>query len=215
MSHYIALYVDDLLMIGPSIEEIERILRGLESRYGIKRLGPAEYVLGIQLIRGNDNSLAISQEAYLKEVLARFGMSDCKPATTPMAQSLQLEYGIADTNKQTKTKYLQAIGSLMYASPGTRPDLSQAVSYLSRFSAKPTQAHWTAIKQVLRYIKGALKLGLKYCKTSDSIIGFSGYSDSDWGACQISSRSTMGFCFQLAGASVSWSSKLQTRVADS
>lgn len=46
-------------------------------------------------------------------------------------------------------------------------------------------------------------------------MGFSGYSDSDWGACQTSSRSTMGFCFQIASAPVSWSSKLQSRVADS
>ncbi|SGY15854.1 BQ5605_C012g06682 [Microbotryum silenes-dioicae] len=39
--HYIALYVDDLLMISPSLPEIERTLQGLEQRYGVKRLGEA------------------------------------------------------------------------------------------------------------------------------------------------------------------------------
>ncbi|SGZ31332.1 BQ5605_C044g12147 [Microbotryum silenes-dioicae] len=49
--HYIALYVDDLLMISPSLPEIERTLQGLEQRYGVKQLGEAEYVLGIQIWR--------------------------------------------------------------------------------------------------------------------------------------------------------------------
>ncbi|SGY38305.1 BQ5605_C003g01995 [Microbotryum silenes-dioicae] len=48
--HYIALYVDDLLMISPDLAEIERVISGLEQRYGVKRLGPAEYILGIQII---------------------------------------------------------------------------------------------------------------------------------------------------------------------
>lgn len=115
-------------------------------------------------------------------------MTDCKRATTPMAHSLQLEYVLNDPETPLITRYLQAIGCLMYTILGTRPDLSQAISYLSRFSAKPAFSHWTAIKQVLRYIKGTLKLGIKYCQTSNSIIGFSGYSDPDWGACQNSSH---------------------------
>lgn len=65
-------------------------------------------------------------------------MSDCKPAATPMTQSLQLECGLSDLETSFNTEYLQAIGSLMYASHRTRPELTQAVSYLSIYSAKPT-----------------------------------------------------------------------------
>lgn len=57
-------------MVGPSIDEIERVLKGLESKYGIKRLGSAEYILGIQLIRCQDNSftltLSLSQRCTCK-----------------------------------------------------------------------------------------------------------------------------------------------------
>lgn len=128
VKHYIALYVDDLLMVGPSIDETERGLKRLESKYGIKRLGSAEYFLGIQVIRGQYRLISLSQEAYLKDVLAGFNMTDGKAATTPMIAGLQLDYGLSDTEASTKTRYLQAIGSLMYSALGTPPDLSHMPS---------------------------------------------------------------------------------------
>ncbi|SCZ99736.1 BZ3501_MvSof-1269-A2-R1_Chr12-2g03438 [Microbotryum saponariae] len=196
-SHYIALYVDNLLLVGPSIAKIDRVLDALELTYGVKRLGPAEYILGIQVKRGQDGSITLSQERYLRDILARFQFADAKPATaTP----------------QDRTRYLQAIGSLMYAAVGTRPNLAFVVSYLARFSQQPGPAHWTAIKQVLRYIKGTLDLGLTYSKTSKE---FHGYSDVNWGACLTTSRSTMGYAFIYSGAVIAWCSKREHRVAKS
>lgn len=58
-------------------------------------------------------------------------------------------------------------------------------------------------------------MGLSYTQVFEPILGFSRHSDSDWGACKDSSHSTTGFCFHLSGAAIIWSSKLQTRVADS
>ncbi|SDA02241.1 BZ3501_MvSof-1269-A2-R1_C51g00279 [Microbotryum saponariae] len=71
--HYIALYVDDLLMISPDLAEIERVISGLEQRYGVKRLGPAEYILGIQIRRLEDGSIALSQERYIMDVMVSAG----------------------------------------------------------------------------------------------------------------------------------------------
>ncbi|SGY57265.1 BQ5605_C006g04249 [Microbotryum silenes-dioicae] len=150
--HYIALYVDDLLLIGPSDDEIERVLSTLEDMYGIKRLGDAEYVLGIQLKRSDDGSITLSQERYLQDVLERFDLALAKPASTPMQKNLLLELDQSTPSDQEQTRYLQAIGSLMYAALGTRPDLAYAVSYLARFAKEPGPTHWTAIKHVLRYI---------------------------------------------------------------
>ncbi|SDA04126.1 BZ3500_MvSof-1268-A1-R1_C045g00141 [Microbotryum saponariae] len=213
--HYIALYVDDLLMVSPSEDEIERILNGLEQKYGIKRLGPAQYILGIQIKRQADKSIILSQEAYITSILRRFGMSDSSPASTPMAPNRQLEHSLAETSKTARTRYMQAIGCLLYAATGTRPDISYAVGYLARFSASPTPEHWTAIKTVFRYLRGTARLGLHYSSEQGKFSGFTGYSDADWGTCTTSSRSTMGYSFHLAGSVISWSSKVQNRVADS
>ncbi|GAA5921265.1 hypothetical protein JCM5296_003816, partial [Sporobolomyces johnsonii] len=102
-----------------------------------------------------------------------------------------------------------------YAMLGTRPDLAHAVGVLGRFSSRPSQEHWAAVVRVCQYIKGTLDLGLLYSSTDSLLGGFGAYSDSDWGACPTTSRSTMGFVFVLAGGAVSWSSRLQPRVAAS
>ncbi|SGY91350.1 BQ5605_C038g11660 [Microbotryum silenes-dioicae] len=193
--HYIALYVDDLLMISPSFPEIERTLQGLEQRYGVKRLGEAEYVLGIQIRRSPDGSISLSQEQYLKDVLARFGMSDAHPVATPMQPDLRLEVELQPTPFPDRTRYLQAIGSLMYASTGTRPDLAYTVGYLARFSHLPSAAAWGAVKHAFHYLAGTLSYGLRYARGDP--VPLLGYSDCNW------------------GAAVSWSSRLQSRVADS
>ncbi|SGZ30866.1 BQ5605_C046g12249 [Microbotryum silenes-dioicae] len=57
-SHYIALYVDDLLIVSPALDEIERVISGLEQQYGVKQLGPAEYILGIQIRRLDNGSIS-------------------------------------------------------------------------------------------------------------------------------------------------------------
>ncbi|SGZ29601.1 BQ5605_C051g12552 [Microbotryum silenes-dioicae] len=210
--HYIALYVNDLLLIGPLDDEIEQVLSTLEDMYRIKRLGDAEYVLGIQLKRSNDGSITLSQERYLQDVLEQFDLALAKPASTPMQKNLLLELDQSSPSDQEQTRYLQAIGSLMYAALGTRPNLAYAVSYLARFAKEPGPTHWTAIKHVLRYIRGTFLCALCYMPTPGPLYG---YSNSNWGACVRTSKLTMGYAYFLAGATISWCSKRSSHVADS
>ncbi|SGZ30521.1 BQ5605_C048g12393 [Microbotryum silenes-dioicae] len=180
--------------------------------YGIKRLGPAEYILGIQVKCGQDGSITLSQERYLRDLLDKFRLGNAKPASIPMQPGVVLDFQDSSATPQDRTRYLQAIGSLMYAAVGTRPDLAYVVAYLARFSQQPSPAHWMAITQVLRYIKGTLDLGLTYRKTD---VAFHGYSDANWGACLTTSRSTMGYAFIYSGAAIAWCSKREHRVAKS
>ncbi|SGY35039.1 BQ5605_C002g01719 [Microbotryum silenes-dioicae] len=211
-SHYIALYVDNLLLVGPSTAKIDRVLDALELAYGIKHLGPAEYILGIQVKRGHNGSITLSQERYLRDILARFQFADAKPAGVPMQPGVVLDFENLSATPEDCTRYLQAIGLLMYAAVGTRPDLAFVVSYLARFLQQPGPEHWTAIKHVLRYIKGTLDLGLTYRKTNQPLHG---YSDANWGACLTTLQSTMGYAFILSGAAIAWCSKREHRVAKS
>ncbi|SCZ91775.1 BZ3500_MvSof-1268-A1-R1_Chr5-1g07667 [Microbotryum saponariae] len=169
--------VDDLLIVSPALDEIERVISGLEQRYGVKRLGPAEYILGIQIRRLDDGSIALSQERYIMDVLARFHFDTTTRGTTvPMTPGLSLTAIPGQGTERIRSWYLQAIGSLLYISLGTRPTLPSAVSYLSAF-----------------YARGPAKV------TVWLVI------DANWGACVDTSISTMGYVFYLAGAAVSLS----------
>ncbi|SCZ99669.1 BZ3501_MvSof-1269-A2-R1_C28g00028 [Microbotryum saponariae] len=207
--HYIALYVDDLLMISPDLAEIERVISGLEQRYGVKRLGPAEYILGIQIRRLEDGSIALSQERYIMDVLARFHFDTTTRGTTvPMTPGLSLTAIPGQGTERIRSWYLQAIGSLLYISLGTRPDIAFAVSYLARFANNPGRRHWIAVKHILRYLRATYRDELVYACGETRITGVVGYSDANWGACVDTSVSTMGYVFYIAGSAVSWSSKL-------
>ncbi|SGZ25833.1 BQ5605_C024g09779 [Microbotryum silenes-dioicae] len=140
-------------------------------------------------------------------------MSDAHPVATPLQSDLSLEVELQPTPFPDRTRYLQAIGSLMYASTGTRPDLAYTVGYLARFSHSPSAAAWGAVKHAFRYLAGTLSHGLRYARGDPAPL--LGYSDCNWGACVLSSKLTMGYTFVYAGAAVSWSSRLQSRVADS
>ena len=98
-----------------------------------------------------------------------------------------------------------AIGSLLYLSTRTRPDIAYAVSNIGRFCAKPTKQHWTAVKRILRYFNCTLNFGLLYCQENEDKC--TGYLDADWAGDLDDHKSTSGYIFTLSGAAVSWRRK--------
>ena len=93
----------------------------------------------------------------------------------------------------------------------SRPDITYSVSTLARYSSRPNQQHWTALKRVLRYLKGTVKYGICYTqKSSKECIG---YSDADWAGDLGDRKSTSGYLYQISGGAVTWRSKKQSCVA--
>ena len=210
----IALYVDDLLILGSSKDEITLIKNEFSRRFEMKDLGQAKVMLGIEITRDRKNrKLFISQEQYVTEILKRFNMNESRSVATPMEKSA---LSVIDTDTEIApedTPYRQAIGSLIYLVSGTRPDLAFCVRRLSQYLEKPQKHHWTAVKRVLRYLRGTSTHGILY----DGGIGATlvGYADSDFAGCTQSRKSTSGYVFLLAGGAISWKSKKQSIVATS
>lgn len=140
-------------------------------------------------------------------------MTDSHPVSTPVDHSIHLSPA-TDDNRMNTQLYQQAVGSIMYAAMGTRPDLAFAIQTLSQFNHNPSTEHWKAVKRVFRYLNGTQDLGITYDGlASNNVITVEGYSDSDWANNQINRRSISGSAFFLAGGAVSWSSKKQQTVA--
>ena len=86
-----------------------------------------------------------------------------------------------------------------------RPDIMNATSILSRYMHCASEIHFQEAKRIVRYIKGTIDYGLKFCQVKNSILH--GYSDSDWASCVNDMRSTSGYCFSFGSAIFSLSSK--------
>lgn len=209
----IALYVDDVLVTGPNRADIQRIKDALNAKFHMTDLGPCAYYLGMTVTRDRINrTIRLGQAGYVERVLRDNGMWDAKPVATPMETTIKLEPaedGYEATPKD-KLRYQSAVGSLMYAMLGTRPDLAYAVSVVSRYAHNPTKRHWGAVKRIFQYLKGTLNFQLTFQGTLSSLIG---YTDSDWAGDTATRRSTSGYVFNVGSAAISWSSKRQATVA--
>ncbi|KAL9811853.1 putative RNA-directed DNA polymerase [Arabidopsis thaliana] len=211
---YLLIYVHDMLIAAKSVAEINKIKKDLSEGFEMKDMGAASRILGIDISRNrSEGTLELSQSGYLNRVLDRFHMSEAKGVSTPMGAHFKLasvtsEEECVDTEK---VPYASAIGSIMYAMVGTRPDVAQAIGVLSRFMGNPGKVHWTAVKWLLRYLKNSSDLKLIYTQGKD--LQVQGYSDSDYAADLDRRRSTTGYVFTIGGNTMSWKSNLQSIVA--
>ena len=109
-------------------------------------------------------------------------------------------------------EYASSIGSLMYATHCTRPDIAFAFCKLTRFTSNPSTEHWQAIGRVFGYLKRtkgyALHNGIFRAVLE-------GYIDASWISSDGDNKSTSGWIFMLGGGAVSWASEKQTCITHS
>lgn len=208
---FLVVWVDDVTMASKSIEEIKKVKKALANVFEITDLGEAKFFLGMELERDRAaGTLKLSQKRMIEDLLVKYGMEDCKIRSTPLPPGVQLT---KEGKLLEDSCYSELVGSLLYLSTCTRPDLSQAVGALSRFMAKPTEEHWTYAKGVLRYLAGTRGMGIVY--GTDKEFKVHGYCDADFAGDIDKRRSTTGYVFVLHGGAISWSSRLQPTVAAS
>jgi hypothetical protein len=152
-------------------------------------------------------------------------MSNVKAANTPEASTIKLSKDqCPDTPEEIQSMidvpYRGAVGSLLYATLGTRPDIAHAVNEISRYMENPGETHWIATKRIMRYLCGTIDLGLVYRATTDgkfqdkvNAINIIAYSDSDWAGDRDDRKSTTGYVIKLNKSTISWLSKKQKTIA--
>ena len=85
------MYVDDILVFGTSIDEINDVKSFLSQNFDMKDLGEADVILNIKLIKG-ENGITLLQSHYVEKVLSRFGYTDSKPSPTPYEAMILVLY---------------------------------------------------------------------------------------------------------------------------
>ncbi|TXG71321.1 hypothetical protein EZV62_006256 [Acer yangbiense] len=205
---YVLVYVDDIIVTGSS--PVHEFIQSLARRFSLKDLGPLSYFLGVEALT-TSTGLFLSQRKYIRDLLHKTHMLDANVASTPLSvtDSLVLHDGSPLTDP---TQYRQIVGSMQYLSL-TRPDVSFAVNKLSQFMHCPTIKHWTAVKRVLRYLKGTISHGLLLHRKSPSLLH--AFADADWAGNPDDRTSTTAYVVFIGANPISWSSKKQRTVARS
>jgi hypothetical protein len=126
-------------------------------------------------------------------------MHDSKVVSTPIALHFKLSSSQnpstnTDFEYMSKVSYSSVVGSLMYAMFCSRPDLSYAVSLVSRYMANPGKEHWNAVKWIFRYLWGTSNAYLQFGRTREGLVG---YVDLDFAADLDTRRSLTGHVFTI------------------
>lgn len=205
----LAIHVDDGLIISESMEVINLLMSDLEQEFEITTSSVNHY-LGLQIEQFKDGSIFLNQEAYARAVLERYNMENTNAVAIP-ADRGQMYSEMGNDSKIINAPYRQAVGSLLYLSVATRPDITFSVHNASQHLEKPEKMHWNAVKRILKYLKGTISYGLYYPRNED--IRLSVFCDSDYAGDVLTRRSTTGFVVKFGEATIAWSSQRQKVVA--
>ncbi|GJU77958.1 ribonuclease H-like domain-containing protein [Tanacetum coccineum] len=196
-------YVDDIIITGNSLAEIEKVKQFLKTKFMIKDLGKLKYFLGIKVL-DTPKGICLNQRKYCLELIDEFRLHVGKPSNLPMQPNISLtsEPGDTDPLLDNVTGYQKLIGKLIYLTT-TRPNIAYTVFCLSQFMHNPLKSHLKIALKVIMYLKGSPGKGINVIKGSASSIDLKAYSDADWARCANTRRSTTGYCVLMCGSLVS------------
>jgi hypothetical protein len=216
----VGVHVDDFVAVGSSTSAIDNFRNNLKGSFEISE-GPLDLCLGIKLDCNRvSKTIALSQPVLIQHVIITFGQAEAHPAPTPMADGALAFLRHPDPKDQLSNNeiahlsslpYCSLIGSLMYITISSHPDISFAVSKLSQFLDCFRSHYWEAALRVVRYLKSTKNFRLILGGPSFQLTGF---LDSSW-AEEENRKSHMGYCFTVGSSVISWSSKRQATVAGS
>ncbi|GJR16265.1 putative RNA-directed DNA polymerase [Tanacetum coccineum] len=201
------------------IPTLQSVKDWLGKCFAMKDLGDAAYILGIKIYRDRSKRLiGLSQDTYLDKILKRFKMDNSKKGNLPLHHGIKISSDLCpktndELDKMSRVPYASAIGSIMYAMTCTRPDVSFTLSMVSRHQQNPGEGHWTAVKNILKYLRNTKDRFLVY--GGEKELRLTGYCDAGWQTDKDDSRSQFGWTFLLNRGAVTWKSSKQDTVADS
>lgn len=209
---YLALYVDDGLVLCQKVHVANMIIEKLGAHFEITTITKPNIFVGCEIHRNRKNkTILINQENYIKRIIRKFNLQDTKPKEIPADACSKLHKGQTPASKEeiqdmATVPYREAVGSLMFLAVVSRPDIIYAVSQVSRFLCNPGREHWNAVKRIFKYLQATKEYGIFY---SGSMLDLYAYSDADYAGDEDSRRSTTGYVCTLAGGPVTWTSQKQ------
>ena len=206
------IYVDDAIFCGPNKSLVQELKAKFMQRWEVRDLGDVTEFLRMRIVKIG-RTINIDQCDYLKTVLQRCGMQNAKSAATPLPAGYMPEAAPQDAiiDPELRSRYQTVIGSLLYLTLGTRPDIAFAVTKLAQYAARPTQEHLNKALYICRYLVGTANYCITY--SGESGQGLMACTDSDWASDHSDRKSQSGYFLKLAGGAISWTSRAQKTIA--
>ena len=154
---YLLIYVDDILLLGPSLLQIQQLIVSLATHFKLKDLGPASRFLGVEF-QAHQSGFLLTQTQYTVSILRILKMENFKPLPTPCPITCSTTSSKSVDNPHLYQWVVRALQYLNF----TRPDLTYAVNQACHSMHSPQSSDWIRLKHLLRYLKGTITHGLYF-----------------------------------------------------
>ena len=146
----VLVHVDDCTIMGKNLVLVERFKAEIAKYVEITDMGALHWILGVEVCCiQEEKKLLLSQKTYIDSILQQYGLEDLKPVSMPMDPAcIQSPSTMEELAAMKHVPYHEAVGSLMYTTLGTHPDICYTVQTVSKFNKKPGLAHWEAVKRI-------------------------------------------------------------------
>ncbi|MBW0534039.1 hypothetical protein O181_073754 [Austropuccinia psidii MF-1] len=189
--------------MGSSNAIVQQFKTALSGKLEVRWSDDIPKIVGLRLTR-EGHRLRIDQHLLAYQIVSAY---QC-PVVHKFNQLPDEMLTLNDSDAINTGIFQSTIGSLMYLSNGTRPNISYAVHLLARFASNPGLSHWWALDHLIGYLSRHPHLSLSYGDTGK---GFELWADANWEGDH--QQSTLGYIIKVFGNVVAWGSKRQTVVA--
>lgn len=146
------LHVDDGLVVANDVEVLASLWERMASKVQLKWDEKCNRIVGINLNKQNGDFL-LDQMLLAKQIVSKWELLGQHRLVLSATTLPDIPLVTNDSSNAIDVQLYQSyVGSINYLALGTRPDLSFAINYLSRFSKSPDAQHWAALEHLVRYI---------------------------------------------------------------
>ena len=199
----VALYVDDLLIAAPSPQIMTFLKALLCSSYSMKDLGPVNKFLGMT-INQSSTHISLDLSDYITTAAGTANIDLSKKVHIPLSKSSDL-FSTDSPLLDNVTPYQSLVGQLLFAANAGRPDISFAISTLSRFLKSPRKIHLAAAERLFQYLYTTRHYCLSY--EIGHPLSLTIYTDAATPSKDDLPFSTGGYITTMSGGTVTWSSR--------
>lgn len=234
---HVALYVDDLLVAYKYEKDFLKFKQEISLEIKIKDLGPVKEFCGVEYIKTIDG-YKLHQSKFLTELLIKYNITDSPTNKhripiydykrdnqstdgTQASTGGNVNTGVESTddirllNAESKRVYQELLGSLLWLSNTTRPDLSYSVSRMASYTESATKRDLKMLRNILYYLHKNKEFYIDLTRDKGSTtMSITAYSDASF-ANEKNRRSRTGFIIYANGTPIRWKSKMQSLVTTS
>ena len=208
----IIIYIDDMLIIGKE-EAIDDAIKVLQGHFQVNDPTSLEDYLGVQIVQSDDGKKVwLGQPTIIKSLEKQFGEKVAKKKMTITPGTPGFIGGkvddISKVDEKTQSMYRSGVGTLMYLTKHSRPDITNPVRELSKSMDGTSMAHVTEMYRVINFVLEMKTLGLRMVTIfKDGILKLEALSNSDFANDKDTRYSVYGYIIYFCGIPVVWKSK--------